>query len=274
MARLRTMKTKLRQDIGQPQQAGATKPQIDVMVGIPSWQGGIDPETQTALDKMLMHCWRVGVLAIIKKAFGSLLPRNRNNILRAAIKSGAKYCFMLDTDMLFPEDILIKLMAHDKPIVSALAFCKPPPHVPNMYIKRQDNAWSPIVQWKKGEVLEVDAVGGALLMIKVDAIKHIPEPWFAMPLVREMIAMPKIGKALESSKSDAEIVKLCREAYRANNSTVDVVGEDNYFCDLMNRYNIPIYADTTIETGHVGRFPIGYEDFHRETAKGIMEESA
>lgn len=273
MAPLKKMND-LRQEVEQVQRVGATKPQIDVMIGIPSWQGGVDPETQICLDKMLMYCWRQGILAMMKKSTGSVLPKNRNNILEAAIKAKAKYVFMLDTDMLFPSDILTRLMAHKKPIMSAVAYCKPPPHVPNMYRKRQDGSWQPIVQWKKGEILQVDAVGGALLLIEVDAVKHIPAPWFTMPSFRMMDAWPKIGKALESKMSDADIVKKCREAYLANRSNDDVVGEDNYFCELMEHYNVPIFADTNIETGHVGRFSVEYRDFHRETGNGIMEESA
>ena len=239
-------------------------------IGIASWRGGIDPETQICLDNMLIHNLQNGYMTPIKKTTGSMIANNRNTLLKWALDSDCKYLLTIDTDMIFPNDSLIRMVAHKKPIVSALAHAKQEPYVPNMYRKQEDNSWAPIGSWEKGELKKVDAIGGAFMLIELDAVRHLADPWFAEPPMFQHIAWEKLGKLLfaDGNITDTEIVKSARLAYRDKSIGAGVLGEDYYFCELLRQHDIPIHVDTDLKIGHVGRCNFGYEDFVAHTGGG------
>lgn len=242
------------------------------MIGIPSWRGGIDPETQICLDKLIIYNLQHNTLTPIKKTTGSMIATNRNTVLKAALDSGVGHLLTIDTDMIFPVDIVQKMLATMKekniPILSALAHAKQPPFVPNMYRRDDDWSYAPIMEWEKDQLVKADVVGGAFMMIKLDAIRHIPPPWFADPPVYMHVAWEKFGKILFGNMSDKEIVKYCRLAYRSKDGGDQVLGEDYYFGNLLRQDGIPIYVDTSLKIGHVGRYNFTYDDFASASGKG------
>jgi len=244
----------------------------DVMIGIPSWRGGIDPETQICLDKLVYHNFRRGVMTPIRKTTGSMIANNRNTVIRAALGSGVGYLLTIDTDMLFDADIVQKMIARmtseNIPILSALAHAKQEPYVPNMY-QRDDNwSWAPIMDWEKDQLVKADVVGGAFMMIKLDAIRGLSPPWYADPPVQQHIAWGKLDKILFGKMTDKEIVKYARLAYRSNDGGDAVLGEDYYFCESLKNNGIPIYVDTSLKIGHLGRYNFTYADYANASGRG------
>lgn len=258
-----------------PPTGGIDRPMV--MIGIASWRGGIEPETQMCLDRMVIHNLQHGLLSPVKKTTGSMISSNRNTVIRSAIEKKMKYLLMLDTDMLFEQDSIMRMVEKMEtkkvPVISALAHAKQEPFAPNMYKKLADNSWVPITKWKKGDFLKVDTVGGAFMLLDVEAIKHIPEPWFADPPVSWHVAWEKLEKILfpQGNMSDKEIIRAARFAYREDVAHGCVLGEDYFFCELLRQYNIPIHVDTTLKIGHMGKCNFTYDDFATSTGDGEIE---
>jgi GT2 family glycosyltransferase len=74
--------------------------------------------------------------------------------------------------MVIKQDTLVKLIEHDKPIVSARAHRRVKPFDPCFYIKGE-----PYHDYPYG-LIEVDSVGMACCLIKREVFESIDQPWF------------------------------------------------------------------------------------------------
>lgn len=258
---------------------------VDTMIGLPSWQGGLDADTQICLDKLCHYNIINGEVLQIKKCLGSVISENRNNIIKSAIKTGARYVLFIDTDMIFPPSAIQQLRSHGNRVMSGLAFAKQIPFVPNMYDRVEVGGWKPIVRWKErlrgdSPLLKVDCIGGAFMLIKVDCLKKIPPPWFAAPSVKEHVMHEEVDK-LFNSKVKHEVIfdrlmALQRKFEHLGRETgeVAVLGEDYYFSEKCRRANIPIYVDTSLLLGHIGRYIYSYADFADQAERGMFDKEA
>lgn len=143
----------------------------------------------------------------------SILPQSRQLLFNFACKH--KYALCLDSDMIFPMDLVPQLMKHDKPIVCANYVTRMPCHFVchNMDGERMDS------RGKTGlEQAKRVALGCAL--VDMDYIRDLPKPWFDFTWMKDK---------------------------------QDFCGEDYYFSDLCSRNNIEMYVDHDLsqQVGHV-----------------------
>lgn len=61
---------------------------------------------------------------------GSLLPQLRESLVEQAIAGRATHVLFLDADMRFPKDLLVRLLAHQLPLVAINYAIRKPPHRP------------------------------------------------------------------------------------------------------------------------------------------------
>jgi hypothetical protein len=109
-------------------------------------------------------------------------PGNCSNIaggrtlaLKMAIKNGNTHVLMIDDDMSFPCQTLETLLSHDKDIVLCNYITKNQYHP--RWLANDDNGG--IDSSVASEPLqEIRGGGMGMCLIKVDAIKDIPMPWF------------------------------------------------------------------------------------------------
>jgi GT2 family glycosyltransferase len=88
----------------------------------------------------------------------------------------ATHVFVLDDDILPPPDGLLRLLAHDVPIVSGLCVQRDPPHLPAAY-RRGADLHVPLTRFCAG-LQSVDAVGAACLLVKTEVFQRLEPPWF------------------------------------------------------------------------------------------------
>lgn len=118
----------------------------------------------------------------------------------------------LDSDMMPTADMLLKLIEHDKPIVSALAFKRTEPYYPCIFNKLKEKEAEVYTDYLRG-LIEVEGVGMACCLIKREVFEQIPQPWY--------FPTPDLG-------------------------------EDLSFCLRSKAAGIPIYCDTSLVCGHIG----------------------
>jgi glycosyltransferase involved in cell wall biosynthesis len=103
----------------------------------------------------------------------------RNTIIKQGLENDCSHIFFMDDDMIFPPDTLLKLLAHDKPIVSALYLLRSFPHRPAFFDKAYDDGkckFTSLVKGLDGLVKGVNAGLGAVL-ISTEVFKKLEPPY-------------------------------------------------------------------------------------------------
>ena len=112
----------------------------------------------------------------------------RNTLVKRALESGAEWCLFLDDDQSFPPDLLLKLLSHEKDIVSALYVQRAGGHGPLAFSERtSDNTYTQVdLTALPGEgLLKVHACGAGGLLIRSEVFHAISDKptWFQYGLV-------------------------------------------------------------------------------------------
>jgi len=146
----------------------------------------------------------------------------RNEMVREAIDGGFTHLLFLDDDMTFPFNMLDHLCKYDAPVVAANC-CQKKAEITFTSIgldgKRLDS------RGKTGYE-QVRRTGCAVMLIDLSIFESLPEPWF-------------------NFEWSADAKRL--------------IGEDYYFCRLLNRNNVPILVDHDVSQhiGHIGGYSYG-----------------
>jgi len=153
----------------------------------------------------------------------------RNSAINTILKDGSfdKVLF-LDIDHRHKPDTISRLLSHNLPIVSGLSFRRSEPYDPIMF-KQVGDKFENITKWNKDEVVEVDAVGAASLLVDVNVFKEIESPWFEMNY--------PFGKG--------------------------VVSEDFAFCLKAKDKGHKVYVDTSCTNNHLGNLEINQDTWER-----------
>ncbi len=145
----------------------------------------------------------------------------RNVLVENFLRSDCSHLFFLDSDMVFPPNILDLLLKHDKDIVSALYILRKA-HRP-CYRFFKDGHYHAPEKIELNKLLEVDALGLGCCLIKRSVLEKLNEEHAGKPLF----------------KMD----------YR---NRTEVLGEDAFFCELVKKAGFKIFVDTGVLVGHFG----------------------
>jgi hypothetical protein len=147
---------------------------------------------------------------------GPFVHENRNVLAQGALDAEASHLFFLDSDIACPDDTLVRLLAHNLPIVGA------------NYHTRESPSFSTVKMFveTKGEDLPTalfpcKALGTGCLLIQTDVLRDLATPWFNLLTTVE-------GRVL--------------------------TGEDVWFCELARAGGYEVYCDPTIRVSHVGDY--------------------
>jgi len=159
----------------------------------------------------------------------------RNQIVATALQEGCSHLCMFDTDMLYHEDTLYRLLEHDLPVVGALCYRRYPPFDPLMFRGKPGN-YKSIDEWDD-ELMEVDATGTGCLMFNMEIFRQMPAPWFKI----------------------------------RHNPDGSPIGEDIGFCSDLRGAGYKIYVDTTIPSAHLTTMAITDETYRWYKAVKIRQ---
>jgi len=145
----------------------------------------------------------------------------RNVLVEKFLKSNCTHLLFLDSDMVFPPEIVDLLLKHDKDFISALYVLRKA-HRPCYRFKDGDNYKAP-EKIEPNKLLEVDAVGLGTCLLK--------------------------RSVLEKTSSDNDGKPLFKIDYK---SRTEIFGEDVYFCKLAKKSGFKVFVDTSVLVGHFG----------------------
>lgn len=192
-----------------------------------------------ALDNLPAIIAHTKKLDIVKNVFiayqkGVRTDRNRNQILKMALDQGdIDVILWLDVDMLYPHDILEKILSSkvaqkkDKWIIGSIYFKRGKPYEPILYVKSDKkgvfNSVDPRTL-KENSLVKVDALGYGGMCVSMKAFEAMGEDKWT-----------KYGKDFHLPFKGEN-----RETHDLN------------FCTNAGKYKIPIYVQSDLKCGHIG----------------------
>jgi FkbM family methyltransferase len=169
-----------------------------ILIAIPTARN-IEPETFKSIYDLIVPD---GYQVTFQYFFGYNIDQVRNLIADWVVK-GFDYLFSVDSDISFPSNTLVKLLAHNKDIVSGLYIQrKPGLHILEIYEHNQHGGVNnmPYEKLKGRSLVEIAGCGFGCVLVKADVMREIGYPQF------------KYHSAVEHRNTVSEDVDFCRKA--------------------------------------------------------------
>lgn len=166
---------------------------------------------------------------------GAPFDHARNSICQQAQNLGLEYVFFLDSDVIPPADAILRLLAHNQPIISGVYHRRSPPH--GVPVAINDQGWA-IIPPNSG-IHEVNLVGAGCLLIHRSVLEKLP------PLDERR------GKRWFDWRSDMA----------ANLPPGEALSEDFAFCLHARRNGYKILVDSNVQCKHCGLGEAGFGSF-------------
>jgi len=160
----------------------------------------------------------------------------RNLLVRKMLaNTEATHILFWDDDVLPPRDGLMRLLAHDAPIVSGFYTSRALPMRPIAYRLDEARRYQHVDELHDG-LNAVDGAGCGFLLIQRAVFETLAAPWFQY---------------------------VCQDG-DVNAS----LSEDLYFCEQARAAGIPVLLDTGVRCGHIGSYVYDYRDM-AQPAKAV-----
>ena len=202
-----------------------------VLIYIPTITGKMDVLFIQGYTALLNDCWewkQKGWEFFPVYGRGMFIQHARNLAVDHALAQNMDYVLYIDDDMVLPTErkLFSELVAHDKDIVAPLFFHKDQPFAPLIFKRSiygdgdcSYTTYDNILDYKKG-LVQVDGVGFGTVLVKTEVFKKMDSPYFIYG---------------------------------------DTCGEDLYFCNKATGVGCTVWADTTLQVGHIGKPAVSYE---------------
>lgn len=162
---------------------------MKVLIEIPH-TGMFPYQTFNAFPLMIVTAMQKGIGIEYELRGHSLVYDAREQAAEYFLQSDCDSLLFLDSDMVPPADMLVKLIEHNKPIVSALAFRRVPNYEPCIFKTVEEGNSQIYHNYPKG-LIEVAGVGMACTLIKREVFEKVPQPWFTPNKLGEDLAFCK-----------------------------------------------------------------------------------
>lgn len=173
---------------------------------------------------------------LLSMKMGSLIYTSRNDLALQAIRNECDYVFWLDSDMIFPSDILIRMMdemeSEKLDVLSGLYFRRVKPFAPVIFERLRMNPDGSVFHrnwnkdYPKNELFEVEGIGFGCVLMRTNVLVDV----FAQ--FNDMFA------------------------------PINGVGEDLSFCWRARKCGYKIMVDSRLKLGHVGHYVINEEFYN------------
>jgi hypothetical protein len=190
-----------------------------VVVCVPT-NGIMHSLTAFCLTNAIRYTEKQGIPVVLEMDAGTVLSNQRQVLLDTAIdKHQADHIMWIDSDMTFPENVIIRLLENKKRVVCATYSKRVEPFHPTAFYNI--DPVEPVDTEGHG-LVEVKYTGMGCMLVKASVIDEIPSPHFPLK-------------------------------WHAPSSTWH--GEDMGFCDLLAHNDVKIFCDLDLsrEIGHLGQ---------------------
>lgn len=180
-----------------------------ILVGMPT-MGSMDIEAV----KCLMQLEFDGSVDIVSE---SLVYDARDKIAMDALANKVDWVMWLDSDIIYPANIIQKLMSRNKDMITGIYYKRTAPYTPCIY-KLEEEKLRPYIDYEEDKVFKVEAAGFGCMLMKAKVIRAVYD---------------KFGGCF----------------FPVNG----VGGEDLSFIRRAKDIGIEVWCDSSVKCGHVGR---------------------
>ena len=107
----------------------------------------------------------------------TILLNQREKLIDEAIKMEADYVLWLDSDMMFPSNVVLKLLAHNKDIVACNYMKRSLPMKTVAYTDLNNwDSWLPMIP--HDDLQKVEGVGMGCMLMKLHVFDKLTKPYF------------------------------------------------------------------------------------------------
>jgi len=171
--------------------------------------------SQSALQKPLASSW------IPYSPRNKRIDDARNESVDFARMHGAEYIMFIDDDVLVPPYALLRMLERNKDIVNGVYVGKN--DVTPLPLLFREQVSGSYLDWKMGEFIQIDSAGCGCTLIKTSVFDRLEKPYF------------QINFNLTG----------------AENSNYGQGTEDLFFYGKCRKAGIEVWADTSIQCGHI-----------------------
>lgn len=115
---------------------------------------------------------------------GQSPAKARNIIIEQALKIDATHVLFVDDDMAYPVDALLKLLEHDKDVVTALYLMRSYPHFPVAFDEAYENGKCKFMflthNPEATPLVPIVNCGLGFVLIKTEVFRALSEPWVTL----------------------------------------------------------------------------------------------
>jgi hypothetical protein len=174
---------------------------------------------------------------------GTYICQSRYTLAKDALADGCTHLFWVDADMDFPEDTLLRLLAHKEPIVAASYVQRVNPHQPVTFKHLMPDGSPHVRLWTEEDshgLEEVEAIGFGAVLVQAPVFQAIGPTCFDMQ-------------------------------YTNANGDHHFIGEDVAFCNAARAagYKVLIDHDVSKDIGHIGIMSFRHE--HGRAVRGMAD---
>lgn len=124
--------------------------------------------------------------SIKTRARGGDVPTNLNKLVDAALEHDCSHLFIVEDDSWFAPDALMRLLAHDKPVVTGLCRSRQPPFLPYIYSGlAEDGLVKRLLKPEDEGLIKVAATGMGGILINTAVFQHLKRPYFSTYYIGE-----------------------------------------------------------------------------------------
>jgi hypothetical protein len=167
----------------------------------------------------------------LKPTGGGPIDAVRNDLVRKAFLCDCTHLWMTDTDQVYPQDVLMRLLEHDLDIVAAKVHIRYPPYEPLLLrgnLDHFDVVSDPEWSSNGGQLVEVDATGFGSVLLNMKVFEDIDQPWFEFDLHNHKTPVGEdIGFYMKARAAGYKVFVDC--SIKIGHLVRLVVNEDSYF---------------------------------------------
>jgi len=150
-----------------------------IMIGAPMYGGVCFDAFLLGVWDLQHECHRLGItLGLCTIRNESLIPRARNRILCDFMESGCSHLIMIDADIGFAARDVLRLVAHDKPLIGGTYAKKDRTRYAPAFVPLP----GPVFQREDDGLVEVECLPGGFMCMRRDVVERMregfPEPWY------------------------------------------------------------------------------------------------
>jgi glycosyltransferase involved in cell wall biosynthesis len=196
-----------------------------ILIAIPT-NRNIEAETFKSIYNLIIPD---GYTVEFQYFWGYQVDQVRNLIAHWIINYGYNYLFAVDSDIAFAPDTLVKLLSHDKDLVSGIYVQRIPGRHTIEIMRKNNQGGVSHVDWNeiRGQgLIQIEGCGFGCVLVKAEVFKAIPYPHFL---------------------------------YHSAIDHANTLSEDVHFCNQMRDRGFSLWADTSIICDHIGSWTFKVE---------------